>query len=141
MWQKDPAMTTISSFTRAPETEQYTGFPAGPRESLVDRAGRPDFTAIRQNQDFVRLRRRLIRFTVPLTVLFLCWYLTYVLLAAYARGFMSQRVTGSITVGLLLGLSQFASTIVIMLVYVRFARRRIDPEVDALRRRAGVRDS
>ncbi|MFL6145401.1 MAG: DUF485 domain-containing protein [Labedaea sp.] len=133
-------MTQISSFTRAPETEHYTGFPTGPRESLVDQAGRPDFAAIRQNQDFVRLRRRLLRFTVPLTVAFLFWYLTYVLLAAYAHGFMSQRVTGSITVGLLLGLSQFVSTIVIMLIYVRFARRHIDPEVETLRRRAGVRD-
>jgi uncharacterized membrane protein (DUF485 family) len=43
-----------------------------------------------------------------------------------------------VTLGLLLGLSQFATTVVIMLLYVRFARRNIDPETAALRERAGV---
>lgn len=70
--------------------------------------------------------------------IFLVWYLTYVLLAAYASDFMGKQVSENITVGLLLGLSQFLSTIVIMLLYVRFARRNIDPAVAALRERAGV---
>jgi uncharacterized membrane protein (DUF485 family) len=119
LWRRT-VMTSISSFTRAPDT------------------GNANFSAIRQNEDFVRMRRRLLRVTVPLTLIFLTWYLTYVLLAAYAPDLMSYRVTGAVTIGLLLGLSQFASTIVIMLIYGRFARRHIDPEVEALRRRAGV---
>lgn len=84
------------------------------------------------------LRRRLARFIFPMTALFLCWYLTYVLLAAYAHDFMRLRVTGSITVGLLLGLSQFVSTLLIMLAYGRFARRKVDPQVEALRARVGA---
>jgi uncharacterized membrane protein (DUF485 family) len=128
-------MATISSFTRAPETDHFGAPVPGGKHRLVDAEGNPDFAAIRASQDFQRIRGRLIRFTVPVTVLFLFWYLTYVLLAAYAHGFMSHRVTGKITVGLLLGLSQFLTTVVIMLVYLRFTRRKVDPEVEALRAR------
>lgn len=137
-------MATVSSFSRMPENEQYPGFDYGRTNagaapnSLVDEAGNPNFGAIRSSREFVSIRRRLSRFVFPMTVLFLCWYMTYVLLAAYARDFMSHRLSGNITVGLLLGLSQFVSTVVIMLLYARFARRRIDPEVDALRERAGA---
>lgn len=121
-------MTRMSSFTRAPD-----------REYLVDSAGDPDFAAIRSQPEFVALRRRLTRFVFPAAALFFCWYLTYVLLAAYANEFMALRVFGSVNVGLLLGLSQFVSTVVIMVLYSRFARRRLDPQVGALRERAGVR--
>ncbi|OLF15531.1 hypothetical protein BU204_21655 [Actinophytocola xanthii] len=120
-------MTRMSSFARAPE-----------REYLVDAAGDPDFAAIRALPEFVALRRRLARFAAVATVAFLLWYLTYVVLAAYATEFMGTRVFGNVTVGLLLGLSQFASTVLIMVLYSRFARRRLDPEVAALRERAGV---
>ena len=98
----------------------------------------PDFAAIAHDPEFVALKRRLLRFTLPMSALFLAWYLGYVLLAAYAEDFMSQRVTGNVTVGLVLGLSQFVTTVVIMVCYVRFARRRIDPQVDRLRERAGA---
>jgi uncharacterized membrane protein (DUF485 family) len=131
-------MASVSSFTRIPETEQYRHYRV---ESFTDEAGNPDFAAIRHNAEFVNLRRRISRFVFPMTVLFLCWYLTYVLLAAYAHGFMSHRVTGSITVGLLLGLSQFVMTVVIMLLYARFTRRHVDPRVAALRERAGAKRS
>jgi uncharacterized membrane protein (DUF485 family) len=93
----------------------------------------PDFAAIHTSPEFIQLRRRLLRFTVPLSVAFLTWYLTYVILAAYAHDFMSQRVWGNVTVGLLLGLSQFVTTVIIMLWYLSFARRRIDPQVAALK--------
>ncbi len=131
-------MATISSFTRVPETEQYPGYQPLAGDSLTDAQGNPDFAAIRRNPDFLRLRRRLLRFTVPLTVVFFSWYMTYVLLAAYAHDFMSTKVFGSVNVALLLGLSQFVSTVLIMRSYVRFAKRRIDPDVAALRERVGA---
>jgi uncharacterized membrane protein (DUF485 family) len=120
-------MTRMSSFTRAPESDY-----------LVDSAGAPDFAALRAQPELVALRRRIVRFVFPASALFLCWYLTYVLLAAYAPELMAVRVFGSVNVGMLLGLSQFASTVLIMVLYSRFARRRIDPTVAALRERAGA---
>ncbi|MET0235095.1 MAG: DUF485 domain-containing protein [Kibdelosporangium sp.] len=101
--------------------------------------GEPDFEAIRHSPEFTELRGRLLRFTFPMTALFLCWYLGYVLLAAYAHDFMSQRAFGNVTVGLVLGLSQFVTTVAIMLAYVVFAKRRIDPMTAQLRDRMDTR--
>src|SRR5262245_37667392 len=106
-------MTATSSFTRVPDSE-YAALARAAQESLVDDAGNPDFAAIKQTPEFQRLRRRLARFVIPAMALFLCWYFTFVLLAAYAPGLMTQEVFGSVNLGLLLGLSQFLTTIVIM---------------------------
>jgi uncharacterized membrane protein (DUF485 family) len=104
------------------------------------RNGQPDFTAIHASEEFTELRRRFRRFVFPMTALFFLWYLGYVLLAAYARGFMSQRVFGAVHVGLVLGLLQFVSTLAITAGYLRFARQRLDPRVAAIRARAGAAD-
>lgn len=99
--------------------------------------GELDFSAIAASPEFRRLRRRVLRFVLPMTALFLTWYLVYVLLAAYAPEFMSIRVSANVTVGLVLGLSQFATTVAIMVGYLVFARRRIDPAVAQLRQNTG----
>lgn len=100
--------------------------------------GPPDFAAIQRSPDFVRLRERILRFVFPMTALFLGWYLCYVLLAAYARSFMSYRLFGEINVGLVLGLLQFVSTVLITIRYVQFAKKEIDPDVVRIRERTGA---
>jgi uncharacterized membrane protein (DUF485 family) len=136
-------MTQVSAFTRAPDPGKYVAFEPVVNDFSTEfeetENGEPDFAAIRAHPDFVRIRRRLTRFIFPATFVFLAWYLTYVLLAAYAADFMARRAFGSVTVGLLLGLSQFVMTVVIMLWYARFTRTKVDPEVDELRRKAGER--
>jgi uncharacterized membrane protein (DUF485 family) len=102
--------------------------------------GTPDFAAIRDSPEFTALRRRLRRFVFPMSALFFLWYLTFVLLAAYARDFMSERLFGSVTVGLAFGLGQFVSTLAITVLYVRFARNKIDPRVRRIRAKAGIRE-
>jgi uncharacterized membrane protein (DUF485 family) len=111
--------------------------------SIPDREGAkkdpsegPDFVRIQQSQEFTELRSRLRRFVFPVTLLFFVWYLGYVVLAAYATGFMSHRLFGAVNVGLVLGISQFVSTVVITLWYRSYARRRIDPKVAELVRSA-----
>ena len=42
-----------------------------------------------------------------MTVAFFLWYALYVLLSAYARGFMGTKVIGNINVALVFGLLQF----------------------------------
>lgn len=68
-----------------------------------------------------------------MTAAFLLWYLTYVVLCAYARDFMARAVFGHVNVALLLGLGQFATTFGIALAFARFANRRLDPLADVLR--------
>lgn len=93
-----------------------------------------DYQRVQRSDEFQDLRRRFRRFVFPMTAFFLIWYLLYVLLAAYAHDFMSTRVTGNITVGLLFGLGQFVSTFAITMIYARWANRRQDDVADRLRR-------
>ncbi|GGS18432.1 DUF485 domain-containing protein [Actinokineospora fastidiosa] len=88
---------------------------------------------VQAGPEFTELRRRLRGFVFPMTAAFLIWYLLFVLLADYAPEFMSTRVVGNITVGLLLGLGQFVSTFLITFLYVRHADRRLDPLADRIR--------
>lgn len=97
-----------------------------------------DYEKIQGSSEFRSLRGRFRRFVFPMSVAFFGWYMTYVLLAAYAHDFMSVKVAGEINIGIVLGALQFVSTIAIMLTYVRFATRRIDPRVAEIRRQAGV---
>ncbi|AFU00345.1 DUF485 domain-containing protein [Nocardia brasiliensis] len=92
-----------------------------------------EFIAVQASPQFQELRMRLRRFVFPMTALFLLWYLSYVLLGAYAHDFMAHKLFGNINVGLLLGLGQFVSTFVITALYVRFANRELDPRAAAIR--------
>ena len=71
-------------------------------------------------------------FVFPMTVAFFLWYSLYVLLSAYARGFMSIKLIGNINVALLLGLLQFVSTFLIAWYYSRYAARKLDPLADQI---------
>ena len=90
------------------------------------------YLALQRSEEFAELRTRFRKFVFPMTALFLAWYFLYVLLAAYAPDFMSQKVWGEINVGLLFGLGQFVSTFVITVLYVRWADREFDPRAQAL---------
>jgi uncharacterized membrane protein (DUF485 family) len=98
----------------------------------------PDYLAIESSPEFAELRSRLRRFVFPMTFVFLSWYLTFVLLAAYAHDFMGRQVVGLITVGMLLGLAQFVTTLAITFTYNLYAKRKLDPQVDLVRAQAGV---
>jgi uncharacterized membrane protein (DUF485 family) len=99
-----------------------------------------DYERVQRSAEFQALRHRFRRFVFPMTGLFLSWYLIYVLLAAYATDFMSTRLVGNITVGLLFGLGQFVSTFVITMLYARWANRHQDPIADELRQHIEGRD-
>jgi len=96
-----------------------------------------DFLAIQASPEFTHLRRTLRGFVFPMTVAFILWYALYVVLSAYARGFMSTKVVGNINVALVFGLLQFLTTFLIAWLYSRFARRKLDPAADAIRSRMG----
>lgn len=102
------------------------------RNDDAPRAG-IDYIAVQESERFQGLRRMQRSFVFPLAIFFLLWYFAYVLLAAYATDFMSQRVWGDITVGLLLGLGQFVTTFAITMAYVAFANKRIDPVATEIR--------
>jgi uncharacterized membrane protein (DUF485 family) len=112
--------------------------PAGAEHGTPTPRTGPDYRAIQASPEFVSLRRRFRGFVFPMSFAFFAWYMTYVLLAAYAHDFMSRKVFGQVNVAILLGLGQFASTALVTWLYLRYARRRLDPQVAALRARAGL---
>lgn len=116
----------------------FATFDEPAKSLLVDEDGNPDFIAIQQSEEFQALRRRTLIFVFPMTALFLTWYLTYVIASAYAHDFMSTRVLGVVNVGILLGLLQFATTVVLTLSYARYAKRRLDPQVSVVRALTGI---
>jgi uncharacterized membrane protein (DUF485 family) len=91
------------------------------------------YVTVQQSADFARLRHSVRSFIFPMTVAFFLWYALYVLLSAYARGFMAVKLVGNINVALVLGLLQFVSTFVIAWYYARYADRKIDPLADQIR--------
>ena len=91
------------------------------------------YEQVQASPEFADLRSRLRRFVFPMSIAFLAWYLAYVLLASYARGFMAIKVFGNINVGLIIGLLQFVSTFAITTIYVRYANKHLDPAAEKIR--------
>jgi uncharacterized membrane protein (DUF485 family) len=91
------------------------------------------YVAVQESPEFGALRRTFRGFVFPTTVAFLVWYALYVILSAYARGFMSHKVVGSVNVALIFGLLQFVSTFLIAWAYTRWADRRFDPPAERIR--------
>jgi uncharacterized membrane protein (DUF485 family) len=92
-----------------------------------------NYRDVQQSEEFQRLRQKLRSFIFPMTVAFFLWYLLYVLLSAYARGFMSVKVFGNVNIALIFGLLQFLSTFLIAWYYARFAAQKLDPLADDIR--------
>jgi uncharacterized membrane protein (DUF485 family) len=101
-------------------------------DSATDRVA-ARYVEVDQSSEFQALRSSYRRFVFPVTLGALVFYFTYVLLAAYAPGFMSETVTGNINVGLVFGLLQFVMVFGVTTLYVRYARNVLDPQADAIR--------
>jgi uncharacterized membrane protein (DUF485 family) len=93
------------------------------------------YVEVARSPEFARLRAALRRFVFPMTAAFFLWYALYVILSAYARGFMGTKLVGNINVALVLGLLQFVTTFLIAWLYARYADRRLDPIAQRLRDR------
>ena len=94
----------------------------------LDRSQRAiDWEAIERSPEFQELVHRRRAFVIPCTIFFLCWYLGFILLAAYAEDFMGDRVYQGLTVGYCLALTQFAMVFILGLWYLRKADNEFDP--------------
>ena len=102
------------------------------RQGVHQRSDHPIYEELHDSPDFDDLRRRYRRFAIPWTVAFLSWYLLYVIMSNWAHDFMSIKLFGNITVALVFGLLQFASTFFIAWLYARYMNRNVDPLARAL---------
>jgi uncharacterized membrane protein (DUF485 family) len=86
-----------------------------------------DWQAIEASPEFQELVRKRRAFVLPGTIFFLVWYMAFILLSAYAEGFMSDRVYEGLTVGYCLALTQFVMVLVLGIMYLRRADKIYDP--------------
>jgi uncharacterized membrane protein (DUF485 family) len=86
-----------------------------------------DWEAIEASPEFQELERRRRSFVLPGTIFFLSWYMGFILLCAYAEGFMSERVYEGLTVGYCLALTQFVMVLVLGLMYLSRSAKVYDP--------------
>ena len=93
------------------------------------------YQAVHVSREFRTLRRRHGYFALPAIVLALTSYFLYVIVAAFAPGFMRLTMAGEVNVGLCFGALQFAAAFVITATYRRWARKNLDPLSDRLRHR------
>ncbi|MEJ3742426.1 DUF485 domain-containing protein [Actinomycetes bacterium KLBMP 9797] len=91
------------------------------------------YVAVQRSAEFAGLRKALRSFVFPMTAAFFLWYALYVILSAYARGFMDTKVVGNINVALVFGLLQFVTTFVIAWLYSRYANKNLDAVADKIR--------
>ncbi len=86
-----------------------------------------DWKAAAESPEFQELVRRRRSFVLPGTIFFLTWYMGFILLAAYAEDFMSDRVYEGLTVGYCLALTQFVMVLVLGLMYLSRSAKVYDP--------------
>jgi uncharacterized membrane protein (DUF485 family) len=86
-----------------------------------------DWEAIERSPEFQELVRRRRRFVIPCVAFYLSWYMGFILLTAYAEGFMGERIYEGLTVGYCLALTQFVMVLVLGIWYLRKSDREFDP--------------
>ena len=86
-----------------------------------------DWEAIERSDAFQELVRKRKAFVLPGTIFFLAWYMGFILLTAYAEGFMSERISEGLTVGYVVALTQFVMVLVLGLMYLRMSANVFDP--------------
>lgn len=92
-----------------------------------------DFQDVQRSEQFQQLRSTHRSFVFPMTMVFLIWYLSFVIVAAFFPEFMAIKVLGNINLGIVLGLAQFVTTFIITGAYVAYANKKIDPIATDLR--------
>jgi uncharacterized membrane protein (DUF485 family) len=82
----------------------------------------PDWTAIEQSHEFKSLVSAKMRFIIPATVFFVCYYFALPILVGYFPSVMEQKVVGNINVAYFFALSEFVMAWIVMGLYLQCAR-------------------
>jgi len=85
--------------------------------------------------DYIALKAKRTRFGWTLAVLMLIVYYGFIMLVAFNKPFLSQRLgDGVMTVGIPLGFGVIVFTVIITAYYVRRANSEFDDLTDAIRK-------
>jgi uncharacterized membrane protein (DUF485 family) len=99
--------------------------------------GRPEPDAVELDERDAALERlagRRTRVALTLTAGMLVVYFGFVLLIAFDKALLGRLITDGLSLGILLGAVVVLSTWALTWIYVRWANRTYEPELDRLRR-------
>jgi uncharacterized membrane protein (DUF485 family) len=91
-----------------------------------------DWDRVEGSEEFHELTAARRRIVAPLLVLFVVWFGGFLVLAAYARGFMAETIYRGFTVAYAAALSLVLMTWLIAFIYLRAASSSIDPRIERL---------
>ncbi|WP_149182147.1 DUF485 domain-containing protein [Streptomyces sp. TRM49041] len=111
-----------------PVTHPWDAPPPQREDPLEPHSPHGDLAALRSG--YRRLRR-------VATLTALGYFTLFLLLAAFAPGLMTSRISGGLNTGLLLGLCQLPVALAAIALYERIARSRIDPLTASIREHTG----
>ncbi|WP_128431413.1 DUF485 domain-containing protein [Streptomyces cyaneus] len=112
--------------------------PAPPQPPPPPRHRTPDHPPLGHHRD-LRILRTAYRWQRRVATLTALGYFTlFLILSAFAPGFMSSTVTDGLPAGLLLGLLQLPVTLLAIGLYEHTAQRYVDPLADRIRKEAAV---
>jgi uncharacterized membrane protein (DUF485 family) len=74
-----------------------------------------------------------LRVALALTAAMLFVYFGFILMIAFAKGFLAERIVEGLSVGMALGVLVILATWALTWVYVRWANRVYEPAIDELR--------
>jgi uncharacterized membrane protein (DUF485 family) len=126
----------------SPSSPSYATYPwqppAPPEPAVPPRRRPPDHPPLGHHSDLRILRSayRWQRRVATLTAL--GYFLLFLILSAFAPGFMTSTVTDGLPAGLLLALFQLPITWLAIALYEHTARRYVDPLADRIRKQAAV---
>jgi len=105
----------------------------------VEPTGRPepdtvDFELDERDAALERLAGRRNRVALALTAGMLVVYFGFVLLIAFDKALLGRLLTDGLSLGILLGIVVVLATWALTWIYVRWANRTYEPELDRLRR-------
>lgn len=113
-----------------------TGYPPPSAHWSNPSAAAPDSTrssSLHEHPDFQSMRRGFRTFGAIAVTLVVGSFLLYVLLSSFVPGLMDQPLIGRLTVGLTLGLAQFAVMAFAVWRYTVHMERHVDPAARRLR--------
>jgi uncharacterized membrane protein (DUF485 family) len=100
----------------------------------VDSAADGDrYVAVYGSAQFKALQRRSNTFIVWASATFYGWWFLVILLAAFVPDFFRQGLGGPMNVGLLFVFLSLNLVVAVSVVYLRFARNRLDPLSERIR--------
>jgi uncharacterized membrane protein (DUF485 family) len=91
------------------------------------------YLAVYESPDFQTLRRRSNRFIAAAAIIFYGWWLAVVAVAAFVPSFFRVSLGGPMNLGLLFVILSQTLVVAVAVVYLRYAKHRLDPLAEQIR--------